>query len=117
MAVAPDTRRKSPQRWHPRIRTLLLLLVLASALPIVLLSVWLARRAFQEASDRARGSVLGTAHVVAAGIEQEHERTRRVLERLAARPEFQNLDAPACLRLFREYVGLHPELTNLVLVD
>lgn len=118
MAVTSTSARADDRpRWHPRIRTLLLLLVLASALPIGTLAVWLAGRALEEASDRARGSVLSTARLVAAGIEQEHERTRRVLQRLASLPEVQALDVPASRRLFREYIALHPELTNMALAD
>ena len=99
------------------IRARLLWLLLAIVSPLCAMVAWsLAERA-QHDRELAYAQVKVLADATAASLGTILRDNEAVLARLAARPLVMALDARRCDPLIAEYVGLHPEYTQLGVRD
>jgi len=99
------------------IRSQLLLLVLAFALPAAAMLTYFLVQNSRDAAANAYAKVNILAASTAAHLDlilHEHEPT---LERLAARPQVRSLDPRNCDPMVADYVALHPEFTRIGVRD
>ncbi len=103
---------------HFSIRTLLIVLVLSSAVPLLaFFSLFNYQLLETEVRDAERGAV-ALAEAAAAGIHQFLEDTERALQTLARDPEIRSMDPERCLRRLEELAPLFlPTYTNLAVTD
>jgi PAS domain S-box-containing protein len=102
---------------RPSIRTLLLLLVLAVALPFLALFAWMIQEEARNASEDAYDQAHAVSGNVASSLATLIADREKVLEQFALRPEIRAMDAKRCDSMIVEYARLRPELAALAVFD
>lgn len=95
------------------IRTQLLSLILAVALPLAALVVWILYASAQDDERRARDQVSHLAQVTAADTARLLGQMHDILNGLAARPAVSALDASRCDPILKDFFGLAPRFANV----
>jgi len=98
------------------LRSLLVLLVLATALPLIGLLAYSARRAIDAETERANQLVIGLADVTAADAAATLLQMRRLLILLAESPGLRSLDPARCDPRAADLLRLYPTLANVATV-
>ncbi len=106
----------SPIRKALPIRAHLALLVLATALPLVLLMAYNAYSQADVASERAQGEVVRAAQITAQGVGNLVQESRLLLEHLAQRPRVHALDPARCDPVLDSVPDLFPHYINVFTV-
>ncbi len=99
------------------IRTQLLILVLGVSLPLLGLLAFLLYVNQREALDRAQIASLRLAQLVAADTQRLLLNADSLLQGLTQRPGVRAADLRRCDPIFQDFLSLHPEFANLILVD
>ena len=99
------------------IRTQLIILVLAVALPIMMVFAWHLVVQAEEARETATSNIKIAAANTAAAIDLYLRDKEVVLSRIAARPLIRALNPKSCDLLIGEYVRLQPDFTNVLVRD
>ena len=99
------------------IRSRLLLLVVALALPLALMIAYAVHQQMQLNIDRAKESLRTLAGVMANNTGEHIAQARQTLEMLAARPLIRQLDAQRCDPLLDELFTLMPAYANVASTD
>ena len=98
------------------IRTRLSLLVLAAALPLLVLIAYSGITQTRQDGERAAAEALRAARGAALETEYTLYNAQRLLALLAERPGVNALDPANCDPLFKSFRGLFPSYTNLISV-
>lgn len=99
---------------HASIRTLLLRLILAVALPLAALVAWNLYVTLQEEVRQAHQQVLHLAQLTASDTAEFLGQARNIADRLAARPAVRALDPARCDSILKDFHGLAPRFANIV---
>jgi PAS domain S-box-containing protein len=102
---------------RPSIRTELLALVLAVAVPFAALQVWDLYSVSRDNVDKANRQILRIAEITAANAAAFLLQTRSILAGLAARPAVSALDPARCDPVLRDFVALASRFANVFTVD
>src|SRR5436190_13616050 len=90
------------------LRVWLGVLVASVSLPLIILLIWMYGSQVQRERNEARELALRVARATALRLKAQNDDAERLLERLAERPAFRNIDAGACQSLFA-VVDFEPE--------
>lgn len=96
------------------IRTLLVHLVLAVALPLAVLTAWVLFETYRDDQRQARTQVLQLAQMTASQTAIFLGQAHNILNGLAARPAVRALDASRCDPILKDFLGLAPRFSNIV---
>jgi two-component system cell cycle sensor histidine kinase/response regulator CckA len=103
---------------RPRsIRTLLVALVVAVAIPLVGVQVYDLARGARAARAAARDAGLAVARLVARNVQQMVDRRRAWVKAAAARPRVRALDPARCDPLLADLVQTDPSIANAATFD
>jgi diguanylate cyclase (GGDEF)-like protein len=106
---------KSIFSWS--IRTHLLLLVLAAAIPAFGLVWWSGRELENQAVDKAGQATVHLAAGMAKSLEQVEENAHVLLSTLSQVPTIRHMDTPAAARLLTQLNQENPVYESLTLID
>ncbi len=116
-ASVPQPPGSSMSNRFGSIRSVLFLIVAATLLPVVALTVHIAQDYRAEERQEVEEQTLRLAQGFAAVLERTVGGLRQVQETLAALPEVQRLDVKAARPLFLRVLGRSPDMAALSLVD
>ncbi|MBX3622487.1 MAG: PAS domain S-box protein [Rhizobacter sp.] len=105
-----------PMRNALPIRTRLSLLVLATALPLLVLVAYNGVTQARQDADRATAEARRAARAAAIETENTLQEAHRLLRQFAARAAVNALDPQHCDPIFQSFRGLFPTYTNLISV-
>ncbi len=91
---------------------MLYLLILATVLPIAALLVYSGYHDYVLDQEQTAQSALGLARVTGNNVETFLDETRRMMAKLAARPQIRKMDPDNCDSIFREFNDLYSQFAN-----
>lgn len=100
-----------------RLRTLLVLLVMACALPLVTLAVWLAVRSWHHQQELVHLQTLEVARAVSVAVDREIANTRDTLRVLAALDVFERGDLERVRRAAARILPAQPGLRSVLVLE
>jgi PAS domain S-box-containing protein len=99
------------------IRSRIIGLLLALALPLVAIVAFALWREYRTSAERAEGAAVELAVATANGVQHALDGGHAVVESLAGDPAILALDAPGCAPWLREVTGMLPQFANIVVAD
>jgi PAS domain S-box-containing protein len=99
------------------IRTRIIWLLLALALPLVAIVAIALEREYRTSAERAEGAAAELAVATANGVAQILEGSLVAVDALSRDPAILALDAPACAPWLREATAMLPQFANIVVAD
>ena len=116
-AALPDPAPPAGAVHQWSIRSQILALVLAVAIPLIVVIGYLIYERWQHGIVDAETAALELAQITAADTTRFLGESRDLLDRLAQRPGIRALDAQACEAVFTEFLLVHNAYSNLRTID